>query len=160
MTTFKGPWGFLQRLLRRRGVTREDAEDLVQEAILRLHVYMREGGEVRDPQAFVTRTAMNLAIDARRHAHGDLYSKTPVELLELADFGPTPDEVLASEERLMRLKTVLDGVSVRTRQVFFMHRLLGLSHAEIATALAISKSAVEKHIASAVTVLAMERQRT
>jgi len=40
-----------------------------------------------------------------------------------------------------------------------MHRLQGFSHMEIASKLGISKSAVEKHIASAVTVLAMERQR-
>jgi len=38
-----------------------------------------------------------------------------------------------------------------------MHRLQGFSHAEIASKLAVSKSAVEKHIASAVTILAMER---
>jgi DNA-directed RNA polymerase specialized sigma24 family protein len=40
-----------------------------------------------------------------------------------------------------------------------MHRLQGYSHAEIASKLNVSKSAVEKHIASAVTILAMERQR-
>ena len=51
----------------------------------------------------------------------------------------------------------LDRVSVRTRQVFFMHRLQGFSHAEIASKLDVSKSAVEKHIASAVTILAMDR---
>jgi DNA-directed RNA polymerase specialized sigma24 family protein len=49
---------------------------------------------------------------------------------------------------------------MRTREIFFMHRLQGFSHAEIAARLNISKSAVEKHIASAVTILAIERQRS
>ena len=159
MVELKGHLRRIKNMLRLRGATREDAEDLVQEAVLRLHVYTRSGGAVRDPMGFVIRTAMNLAVDAHRHAHHDLYEATPVDELNLVDVSPGPEEVLAAERRLARMRAVLDGVSVRTRQVFFMHRLQGLSHAEIAAHLGISKSAIEKHIASAVTVLAMERQR-
>lgn len=150
----------IRRLLRSRGATLEDAEDLVQEAVLRLHVYTRAGNMVRDEEGFVVRTAMNLAIDAKRHAHEDLWSKQPVEDLDLIDLSPTPDEVLAAEQRLLRMKSVLDRVSDRTREIFFMHRLQGFSHAEIAEKLKISKSTVEKHMASAVTVITMEDLRT
>jgi RNA polymerase sigma factor (sigma-70 family) len=73
---------------------------------------------------------------------------------------PSPDEVFAAEQRLNRMKQTLEAVSMRTREIFFMHRLQGFSHAEIAARLNISKSAVEKHIASAVTILAIERQRS
>jgi RNA polymerase sigma factor (sigma-70 family) len=159
MRAFKGQLRRIKSLLRLRGATHEDAEDLVQEAVLRLHVYTHAGGDVRDPEAFLTRTAINLGIDARRRAHHDLSEATPVEELELVDLSPSHDEVLAARQRLLRMKDALDRVSVRTRQVFFMHRLQGLSHGEIAERLGVTKSAVEKHIASAVTVLAMERQR-
>src|SRR5579863_435971 len=108
---------YLKKLLRSRGATRENAEDLVQEAVLRLHVYIREGGEVRNREAFVTRTALNLAVDAHRHARGDCYEREPVEDLHLVDIGPTPDEVLAAEERLLKMRQTLDGASVRTREV-------------------------------------------
>jgi RNA polymerase sigma factor (sigma-70 family) len=131
----------------------------VQEAVLRLHVYARAGGRVRDQEAFMTRCALNLAVDVYRHSRGDLYEHEPVENLNLTDLGPTPDEVFAAEQRLIGMMRTLDRVSVRTREVFFMHRLQGYSHAEIAGKLGVSKSAVEKHIASAVTILAMERQR-
>ncbi len=70
-----------------------------------------------------------------------------------------PDEVLAAEQRLIRMKETLDRVSRRTREVFFMHRLQGLSHAEIAENLGVTISAVEKHVASALTILTIERQR-
>ncbi len=159
MQVFKKQLWRIRKLLRLRGATHEDAEDLVQEAVLRLHVYTRSGKEVHDPESFVTRTALNLAVDVRRHAHTDLYEATRVEELELIDVNPTPDQVLAAEERLIRMRDALDHVSVRTREVFFMHRLQGFSHAEIADKLNVSKSAIEKHIASAVTILTMERQR-
>jgi RNA polymerase sigma-70 factor (ECF subfamily) len=150
----------VKRLLRRRGSSPEDAEDLVQEAVLRLHVYTHAGGDVRDPESFVVRTALNLAIDVRRHAHQHLYETTSVEeLTSIIDTRPLPDEVLAAEERLLRMRDALDRVSRRTREIFFMHRLQGFSHAEIAQRLGVTKSAIEKHIASAVTILAMERQR-
>jgi RNA polymerase sigma factor (sigma-70 family) len=158
MPPLKSQLRHLKKILLRRGATREDAEDLVQEAVLRLHVYSRSGGEVRDQDAFVTRCALNLAVDAHRHARTDLYERSPVEELDLTDNGPTPDQIFEAEQRLVEMMQTLDRVSVRTRQVFFMHRLQGFSHAEIASKLDVSKSAVEKHIASAVTILAMERQ--
>jgi RNA polymerase sigma factor (sigma-70 family) len=149
----------LHRFLCRRGASPQLAEDLVQEAMLRLHVYACEGKEVRNAEAFLRRTAMNLAVDVHRHERADRFEAAPVEELELLDVAPAPDEVLAAEQRLFRMKEALDCVSVRTRDVFFMHRLQGLSHAEISKLLGISVSAVEKHVASAVTILAMERQR-
>jgi len=157
MRTLKSQLRYIRKVLRLRGATREDAEDLVQEAVLRLHIYTHAGGEVRDQESFVLRTALNLAVDARRHAHGDLYASATVEDLELVDFAPTPDEVFAAEERLLKMREILDQVSSRTREIFFMHRLQGFSHAEIASKLNVSKSAIEKHIASAMTALTMER---
>jgi RNA polymerase sigma-70 factor (ECF subfamily) len=149
----------LQKLLRRRGATPEQAEDLVQEAVLRLHAYTHQGGRVQNQEAFLTRTALNLAVDAHRHSRSSQYENEPVEELDLVDLEPTPDEVFAAEQRLIRMRDALDRANPRTREVFFMHRLYGFSHAEIARRLRISVSSVEKHVASAVTILAIERQR-
>src|SRR5687767_144889 len=121
----------LQNLLRRRGQGREDAEDLVQEAFLRLQQYCNEGNEVRSAEAFLTRTALNLAVNASetgRNAH----AHETVENLMLIDLSPTPDEVFAAEECLKRVQALLGGLSRRTRDVFFMHRLEGMSYAQIA----------------------------
>ena len=159
MRGLKNYLGRLQKLLRRRGASPEDAEDLVQEAVVRLFTYTRNAGEVRNAEAFLTRTALNLAVDLHRSSHRDRFEPDPVETLQLLDIGPMPDEVLAAEQRLRSMRQALDQVSRRTRDVFFMHRLQGLSHGEIASKLGVSKSAVEKHIASAITILAIERQR-
>jgi RNA polymerase sigma-70 factor (ECF subfamily) len=149
----------IRRLLRNRGATVEDAEDLVQEAVLRLHIYTSAGNDVHDEEAFVVRTAVNLAIDAKRHAHTDLWSRQPFEDLDLIDLNPTPDEVFSAQQRLLHMKAVLDRISERTREIFFMNRLQGYSHAEIAAKLNICKSTVEKHMARAVTVITMEDLR-
>jgi RNA polymerase sigma factor (sigma-70 family) len=149
----------LRRLLRRRGETRERAEDLVQEAYLRMQMYCKEGHEVREPEAFLARTALNLAVDMRRHDHRTS-RVAEARRLELTELAPPLDEILAFEERLLGVLRRLDRVSRRTREVFVMHRVQGFSYQEIADRLSISVSTVEKHIASAVALLAIERKNS
>jgi RNA polymerase sigma factor (sigma-70 family) len=145
----------MQRMLQRRGRTREESEDLIQEAFLRMQEYCEKGGEVRQPEGFLVRTALRLAMNARRDEHRDLYADENVEELTfVVDTNPTPDEVLAAEQCLNRMRDALDSVSRRTRDVFFMHRLDGLSYAQIAGKLGVSVSAIEKHNASALATLA------
>jgi RNA polymerase sigma-70 factor (ECF subfamily) len=57
------------------------------------------------------------------------------------------------------MRDALDAVSRRTRDVFFMQRLDGLSYAQIAQRLGVSISAVEKHIATALAILADANQQ-
>lgn len=144
----------LKALLRRRGQTPENAEDLVQEAFLRLHEFLGTGHEVQKPEAFLTRTAFNLAVDASRKEPRDRFAPEPVEDLPLVDLDPTPEERLATQQRLAQARDVLQRrVSARTREAFLLHRVEGLKHPEIAARMGISVSAVEKHIARAVLAL-------
>lgn len=150
---------FLRSLLRRRGRSRDDADDLIQEAFLRLHIYCQDA-EVRQQGAFLTRTVLNLSVDMHRKEHRELYSDKPVDTLVLVDVSPTPDEQLAAQERLARVGVVLDALGPRTREIFLKHRLEGYGCAQIAEQFGISVSAVEKHIARAVLSLmdVVERQ--
>ena len=150
----------LRMLLLRRGRTREEAEDLIQDAFLKMQEYCERGGQVRQPEGFLVRTVLRLAANARRDAHRNLYCEEPVENLTLiVDTTPTPDEVLAGDQCLERMRDALDAVSRRTRNVFFMQRLDGLSYAQIAQRLGVSISAVEKHIATALAILADANQQ-
>jgi RNA polymerase sigma factor (sigma-70 family) len=72
---------------------------------------------------------------------------------------PLPDDLLAAEESLNRMRCALDGASGRTRTIFLMHRLDGLDYSEIAQHMDLTVSAVEKHIASALVVLAEANDR-
>jgi RNA polymerase sigma factor (sigma-70 family) len=145
----------MRRILLRRGRTREEAEDLIQEAFLRMQEYCKKGGKVHQPEGFLVRTVLRLAINARRDEHRDLYSDRESEEIALVlDTSPTPDEVLAADECLERMRLALDAVNRRTRDILFLHRLDGLSYAQIAQQTGLSISSIEKHIASALAILA------
>jgi RNA polymerase sigma factor (sigma-70 family) len=145
----------MRKILLRRGRTREEAEDLIQEAFLRMQEYCEKGGQVRQPEGFLVRTVLRLAINARRDEHRDLYCDQKSEDLALIlDTSPMPDEVLAADECLERMRVALDAANRRTRDILFMHRLDGLSYAQIAQQTGLSISAIEKHMASALAILA------
>jgi RNA polymerase sigma factor (sigma-70 family) len=144
----------IRKILMRRGRTSEEAEDLIQDAFVKMQEYCKRGGKVQKPEGFLVRTVLRLAANARRDAHRDLYTEEPVEELTLLiDTNPTPDEVLAGQQCLMRMRGALDAVSPRTREVFFMQRIEGLSYAEIAARMDVSVSAIEKHMASALVIM-------
>ena len=152
MDDFKRRFRHLRGLLRRQGRSREDADDLIQEAFLRLHVYCQEQ-KVQTQDALLTRIVMNLSVDLHRKERRDLYSEEAVETLPLIDVKATPDEDLAASQRLTKAGAVLEGLGSRTREIFLMHRLEGCACSQIATRFGISVSAVEKHIAKAVLAL-------
>jgi RNA polymerase sigma factor (sigma-70 family) len=149
----------MRSVLSRRGRAREEIEDLMQDAAVRLLEYCEHGGEVREPEAMLVRTVQRLAMNRDRDGHADLYVENRVEELNLFDLSPSPEEVLSGEQGLDRLRKALDAVSRRTREVFFLHRLHGFSYAQIAKQLDMPVSTVEKHMARAMTIL-IEKQRS
>jgi RNA polymerase sigma factor (sigma-70 family) len=142
----------LRATLQRRGASAEEAEDLVQEAFLKFETY-RQGAEVLQPDGFVVRAALNLAIDAGRRKGRSPYSPKAVEEFQFADSAPGPDEVVLGRDRLQRLRQGLEALKPRTRDMLLAQRLEGLSYAEIARREGVSVSAVEKQIARAVLFL-------
>lgn len=130
-----------------RGRTEHEADDLVQEAWIRLRTYEHES-EVREPDAFLMRTALNLSIDAHRarKIHG-----LDLELDEGAVVDPAPgtEQVVLSRERIERLSQGLGRLNEKTRDIFMANRIEGLCYREIGERHGLSPSTVEKHVARA-----------
>lgn len=145
----------LKSILRRHGATHHDAEDLIQEAFLRLHEYLQGGAQVRQPHSFLTRTALNLAIDRNRAR-----IRHPLETLEkaiLIDISPTQEEAFEAQERLKAIARILDTkVSPRARDIYYLNRIEGYTHTEIAERMGLSVRTVEKDVARVLTHLWME----
>src|SRR5258708_12700479 len=141
----------LLTFLRRKGRSREDAEDLIQEAMLRLHVY-GQAVPVANEEAFLRHAVNNLSIDQHRRDRLDLRKEVPIEELNarspLIAPEPTPEDTLEAQQRLGSVRAALDAVSLRTREIYFAHRA-GYSYAEIADHLNISHITINRHIARA-----------
>ncbi|MFT3792744.1 MAG: RNA polymerase sigma factor [Rudaea sp.] len=148
----------MHSVLSRRGRRRDEIEDLVQDAAVRMLEYCERGGDVREPEAVLVRTVQRLALNRDRDAHPELYADEPLEKLVLIDPAPPPEGVLSGEQCLDEMKRTLDAVSRKTREIFFMHRLHGFSYAQIARHMDLPVSTVEKHIARAMTIL-LEKRR-
>ena len=151
----------LLRFLRRKGRSREDAEDLIQEAMLRLHVYA-QAVPVANEEAFLRHAVNNLSIDQHRRDRLDLRQAVPLEELNarspLVAPQSTPEDTLEAQQRLSLIRAVLDAVSLRTREIYFAHRA-GYSYAEIADHMNISHITIKRHIARALLAI-MEHGET
>lgn len=139
----------LRRFVRAFVESREDAEDVIQEAYLRVLSYS-ETHDVEHPERLLFSTARNLAVDARRRQKTRDRTAAHLAVLEACAFDwPAADEVVDARQRLMRVETAIAQLPPRCRQVFLLHRLDGMSYSKIAAHCGISVSAVEKHIARA-----------
>lgn len=138
------------------------AEDLAQETFARVHVAMATG-KVEKVEAFLRRTARNLAIDHRRQIiarkTADFSSLGKEVVSDIADPRPTSEIELLDKERLQVLRRALNGLPARAQQVLVLSRLEGLTQEQIASRLGISQRTVfnDLKLALAHCSLAMQR---
>jgi len=130
------------------------AEDIVQDMALRLA--STTAGQVESPAAYLYRLGTNLMLDRlkqqrRSAARDEAWRRTGATQVggEAAADEPPADAVAAARQRLARLLAALDALPPQRRRAFVLHKLEGLSHAETALRMGVSRSAVEKHIIAA-----------
>lgn len=147
-------WRGLVRRIARATRDPDRAEDHLHTAYIRLEEYLARAS-VANPEAFLVRTATNVAIDdSRRRGFGPETGQYGHDLANFADDGPLQFEMLQARQRLERVRHGMAKLSPRTRDIFLMHRSEGLKYREIASELGITVSAVEKHVAKASLFLA------
>jgi RNA polymerase sigma-70 factor (ECF subfamily) len=121
--------GYALRLLGQGGV----AEDIVQEAFMRLHAQFEQ---VREPRRWLYRTVHNLALNHRRQAD----KMVPLDLgaeetwpaaPEAADPQPLPDEQIARWEGIGLVRLSLETLDQRSRELVRLKFNDGLSYKEM-----------------------------
>lgn len=147
----KAVFARVRAALRRRGASPHEADDLVQEAWLRMKHGLR-GETAPNPEAYLIRTAINLSIDAHRSrsARGE---DVAIDDVPLVDAAPGVEALLLGKERLARMAVGIERLPERTREIFLAHWLDGRSYTDIARELGISIKGVEKHVAKATMLL-------
>lgn len=146
----KGQWGALVRFVLGYVETLDDAEDLAQEAFVRLWA-QREQVRPGCLRAYLYRIARNLALNERRTLavhrrieNGGLPEPPP---------SPTPDLELEAGELRALVRGAVDGLPERRREAFVLAHFQDLSHAEIAHLMEISPQTVANQISAALATL-------
>lgn len=142
----------LVRTLFRMVGCRQTAEDLAQEAYLRV-MGAAERHQVNYLKAFLYQTARNLALDhlrkAKVRARTDCPDADAEKVAEIPASAPTPEQEAAARQDVERLFQALAVLSERRRQILILHKLHHWSYERIASHIGLSRSAVEKNVQAA-----------
>lgn len=141
----------LVRHFRARLGSEAAAQDIVQDIYLKIQRTPVE--EINNPVAYLYRLGTNLMLDsikqqARSRRRDAEWRSATVSAVGDQDINEAPaaDVDLAARQRLDRTVQAVNQLSPAVREAFRLHKLEGLSHAETAAAMRISRSSVEKHI--------------
>lgn len=137
-----------------------DVDDLLQDLYLKV-ASLDPSEDVRDARAFLYRLASNLMMDRWRSGQRTTARDSAWRLAthstsasEDLDDAPSAEAVVAGRERLAALIVALERLPTKTQTIFRLHKFDGVSYADIATQLQISRSGVEKHMMDALRHLA------
>jgi RNA polymerase sigma-70 factor (ECF subfamily) len=134
----------MEALVSRRVGCRATAADLVQDLFLRF--WRRPLVQVEELSTYLLRCAGNIAIDhlrsegARGRVNEGWWPEQPDSQ------GSEPQAALEAGNDLRHVEAALCALPERTRHIFLRNRIHGRTYAEIAKAMGVSQSAVEKHM--------------
>lgn len=137
------------RLMRRFG-SADFATEILHETYLRLGVVELTGGRgIHNPDAYLYRTALNVAADARERDHRWV-DKAAIEAVRRHDDHELdPEEIFQAQQEWRELLAALDELPARRRAVFLAARLDELPRREIARRLGISTDTVDRELKQA-----------
>ncbi|NQD55624.1 sigma-70 family RNA polymerase sigma factor [Pseudomonas sp. CM25] len=141
---------WLRSWLRSRVGCNEHAADLAQDTFVRL-LRARQVSPLKEPRAYLGSIARGLMIDQyRRRALERAYQESLAHLPEAEV--PSEEHRLIILDSLERLDRALHQLKPRARQAFLLAQLDGLSIAQVAQQLAVSRATVERDLAKALGV--------
>ncbi|HWB50394.1 MAG TPA: RNA polymerase sigma factor [Stellaceae bacterium] len=154
IASFQENYEDLLRFLARRTGDADRAADIAQDTYLRLAAIGPGAAVIDNPRAYVYRVAGNLAIDTMRREGRITARHTGYEPDDTVfDPAPTPEQVVLHRSELDRLLRVIDRLPPRSREVFVLAKVYGLTHGEIAARLGIAKNTVMVHMTKALAFL-------
>ncbi|TNE67823.1 MAG: RNA polymerase sigma factor [Alphaproteobacteria bacterium] len=139
----------------------DEADEVVQEAFIRFEKNY-DVDAIASPEALLARIVSNLVIDrvrgknarvAREEAWGKLHTVGADESLSDKQ-SVDPARVLDAKQQVEAVLRILDTLPEKTRKIFLLHRLEGLSHAEVSERTGIPRSTVEKHMIRGIRAIA------
>jgi len=140
------------------GIRADRAEDIVQEAFLRLVRHLLSGGKEDNLPGWLFRVAHNLCIDMYRSDQRIFFEKVPEDEVGSSDHissQPTPEQTYLHNEYLMRIRLAMSRLTPRQRSCVLL-RAERLRYRDIAPVLGVSVQRVCRLMSKALGRLAEE----
>jgi RNA polymerase sigma factor (sigma-70 family) len=133
----------VRRWLRRSLVSREDVDDLIQEAYCRI-ASLDAVDHIERPDSYFFQTVrMLLAEQVRRSRIVRIESVTEIDALSIYSDEPSPERITAARRELAKVQTLIEGLPERCRRIFELRKIHGVPQREIAQMLGVTESTVE-----------------
>ncbi|MDR7221045.1 sigma-70 family RNA polymerase sigma factor [Aminobacter aminovorans] len=154
MTSFATLRPRIEALTRGRVGCSATAEDIVQDTWIRLS-NVRHDDAIDNHAAFTMQAAKNAAIGHfRKQQRRNEIDAEVNDLLSASVDEISPERIVMGRDMLRAVDQALQTMPERSRRIFLMNRVNGVSHREIARQLGISDEAVYYHIRRVVERLA------
>jgi RNA polymerase sigma-70 factor, ECF subfamily len=140
----------LIRYLTCLGLNTDDAHDVAQEAFLRLHRHVSEGGPDENLRSWLFRVAHNEACNRQRSY--ERRNSAPLDSVDPPD-SADPERTLLKKEKFRRLDTAMKALPAQDREAILL-RAEGLRYREIGDVLGLATSTVADIIDRAIRKLA------
>jgi len=143
-----------------RRIGEDDAQDVAQEALVRLMRYRAQPVEQLRPLMY--RIAINVIHDrGRRDSTRQVFAHVSLDqdFVGLPSLEPAHETRIEHEQELALVRAAILQLPERCRQVYLLNRIDGLSYSQIAQHCGISVKAVEKHIGKALSLLRSKLRR-
>jgi RNA polymerase sigma-70 factor (ECF subfamily) len=126
------------------GLSREDADEGIQETFLRLHQHLRKDGDRANLRGWIFQVARNLARNQHKSARVRRTETLDAGLERrdaFADPGGSPEDLAIRSERMRRLRRSMEMLTPQQRECVLL-RASGLRYREIAGVLGVGISSV------------------
>lgn len=157
LATFAALRPRLEAMARRQVGCAATAEDILQETWIKL-ANVDDDDAIDNHAGFAIRATRNATIGhiRKQGRRGEIDGEVNDILWQQVD-EVSPERIVAGRDTLRAVEVVLQGMPEKSRRIFLMNRIDGISHREIARRLGISDEAVYYHIRRVVERLAEVR---
>ena len=132
----------LFRLALRITMNKAEAEDVVQDTLLKVWEHREEWEQINNLEAFAIATCRNRALDVMKRV-----GRNTEKLDEMAHFSSqTPQEQLEADEQISLVNRLMDDLPEVQRTIMLLRDIEGKTYQEIAQTLDISETQVKVYL--------------
>lgn len=140
----------LLRFLRARLPSAQDAEEVAQEAYVRM-LRLDDTDTISHLQAYLFRIAANIAVDRNRQQKRKPYEEKGAKLWDsLPSALPSLDDSVLSKEKLTLLGGIISELPPKCRMAFMLYKFKDMSYSDVAEKMQLSESMIRKYVLKAI----------